>query len=502
MCLAVPLALVARGLRAERMGGRLVLQPQLWLMSYRACLGGRDDGSGCTGLASAWLAATTTTPGQAPASAGRRSASGRRTSGTAEPARPEAQPLLRLGLARDRGQPGVGQHGQGDMAVAVRPVPDLVLVQPGLPLCLFETLLRDGPRRGHPRQVPKGDLGRGQGGGEVVGIVGGATGAEGTPPVALLDDPGSSPVVDSWPLLALGGGERLPALGRPAGDHRHHRRGWRGTRGQPHPGPGPAPSVTGGPHHRWALGPDGRGRRDREHVPPTMTLDRLPQRSASPLVPGHPAHRHPMRPGVLQHGNRVLRLGREADPLGDLGPGPAHQVVASGIGYVPAPVQEHVPARGGVGQGISSERVPMGTPKGRRSGRSPPCRPCRSPAAARPPRPPASSGVPHRDASRWGPQEAGLAQDAVPSGSPKASHPKDCRRSRAASTSQSTDRPAAAGGQGWHPPPPRPSASRSCARPGRAGPAGTWPPARRIPTGRTGRRSARKPRLSAPGRLG
>src|SRR5579875_84802 len=62
----------------------------------------------------------------------------------------------------------------------------------------------------------------------------------------------------------------------------------------------------------------------------------------------------PLRPGGLQPGDRQLRLGREAHLLGDLGPGPTHRVVAPGLGQVPAPVQERLLARRGVGQGTPS----------------------------------------------------------------------------------------------------------------------------------------------------
>ncbi len=81
---------------------------------------------------------------------------------------------------------------------------------------------------------------------------------------------------------------------------------------------------------RWSPAGEVRRHRSRPHSPS----------ASAPLPPG------------------VLRLGLEADLLRDLGPGPAHRVVAPGLGQVPAPVQEHVPARGGVGQG-----TPSGTPR-------------------------------------------------------------------------------------------------------------------------------------------
>jgi len=131
-------------------------------------------------------------------------------------------------------------------------------------------------------------------------------------------------------------------------------------------------------------------------------------------------------------------------------------------------------------------------------------RPCPGPAAAPRPGHPLLQGLPiegpHRSELRWGaprrvsmgsPRNPVSSRTPIPSGSPKVSHPKACRRSRAASTSQSTRSAAAACGLRWHPPPPRPPANRSCARPGGASPAGTWPPAHGIPAERTGRRSAR-----------
>jgi hypothetical protein len=93
----------------------------------------------------------------------------------------------------------------------------------------------------------------------------------------------------------------------------------------------------------------------------------------------------------------------------------------------------------------------------------------------------------------------------IPSGSPKVSHPKACRRSRAASTSQSTRESSRCLRSGVA----SPAASTICqpfsrstgaSRPRRCS-AACWG----IPAGRTGRRSARsrrgRPRPSVPGRL-
>ncbi len=114
-------------------------------------------------------------------------------------------------------------------------------------------------------------------------------------PVARLDDPRSSPVGEPWPLLALGDGEPLPGLGRPAGDHDPNRRGRRGARRPPCPGPGPAPGVAGGPHHRephrssfrWGphrrpLGPDRRGHKTASTYPRPWPSTISRRRGASP----------------------------------------------------------------------------------------------------------------------------------------------------------------------------------------------------------------------------
>src|SRR5581483_611246 len=106
-------------------------------MMYRDRSGACDDGSGCAGLASAWLVSSATTPGEAPASARAAAApppaAGALRARSTLPGRGDI-PFLRLGLTADRGQPGVRQHRQGDVAVPARPVADLILVQPGLPL--------------------------------------------------------------------------------------------------------------------------------------------------------------------------------------------------------------------------------------------------------------------------------------------------------------------------------------------------------------------------------
>jgi len=60
------------------------------------------------------------------------------------------RPCLRLGLAWDRGQPDVGQQGPGAMAAPARPVPDLVLVQPGLPFPRRSAGSRSPPGRRSP----------------------------------------------------------------------------------------------------------------------------------------------------------------------------------------------------------------------------------------------------------------------------------------------------------------------------------------------------------------
>jgi hypothetical protein len=126
-------------------------------MSSRACLGAHDDGSGGTRLVSAWLASTMTTPDEAPANAPAAAApppaAGAPRAPSPWPGLKDSPFLLRLGLAADRGQPGRGQQGSGEMAVPARPVPDLLLGPPGLPFCLLAARLRNEARRGHPRQV-------------------------------------------------------------------------------------------------------------------------------------------------------------------------------------------------------------------------------------------------------------------------------------------------------------------------------------------------------------
>jgi hypothetical protein len=150
-------------------------------------------------------------PASAPAAAAPPPAAGAPRAPSPWPGLKDTPFLLRLGLAADRGQPGRGQQGSGEMAVPARPVPDLFLGPPGLPFCLLAARLCNEARRGHIGVGSDGDP-------EEPGL--------GTrPSVARLDDPGSPPVIDPWPLLALGNRELRPGLGRPAGDHRPNHRG-------------------------------------------------------------------------------------------------------------------------------------------------------------------------------------------------------------------------------------------------------------------------------------
>ena len=139
-------------------------------------------------------------------------------------------PLLRLRCS-DAGEPGEGEHGQGDVGVPGPLGADLVLVQAGLVLGLLEAFL-DPPARPGDRasSVQRGAAGSVA---DVVGDLGRvADGAAGQQPVPAPGCPGDPdrdprPVVVARAVRAVAGRDPPPLLraGPRRSAHRRDRRG-------------------------------------------------------------------------------------------------------------------------------------------------------------------------------------------------------------------------------------------------------------------------------------
>ena len=93
--------------------------------------------------------------------------SGRRTSGTVRGSRPSPPAKLPYpfapgvrGLGAGDGQEGMGQQGQGDVPVPVRPAADLVVIQADLGLGLLQAVL-DSQRIPATRTRPTSEVAAG-----------------------------------------------------------------------------------------------------------------------------------------------------------------------------------------------------------------------------------------------------------------------------------------------------------------------------------------------------
>src|SRR6266516_4616280 len=104
--------------------------------------------------------------------------------------------------------------------------------------------------------------------------------------------------------------------------------------------------------HLGSLGPHTGGGRNRQHVEPTMRLDRFPSagRVAIDLISGDPSHRHPLLPSMHQHRESLLRLGRKANLLWNPRFCPALFVPHPLFWQVQLPIQKHMSPFGRVAQ--------------------------------------------------------------------------------------------------------------------------------------------------------
>jgi hypothetical protein len=270
----------------------------------------------------------------------------------------EQAPFFGRSPIPNRRQPGLSHHGQSDMSMPAMPVANLVLVQAGLAFGRFETLFDSGPRRcdlGQPFQAhlqgrigqEVGDVGRvGQGtAGDQPDLLTGQ-------PVPAFDDPLVSPVISAGTFAAFGHSQTLPAPLRPGGHHRYHRDRYRSARRQASLGSGSALLCWPWFVHGWSLPPDRDMRPHPQHIPAARRTNDRPQlrRITIDFIARHPAHRHALCPGVLQHLTGLLGLGLK-DHLGrDFGSGPPFGVVTPLFRQVQAPVQQDLPPRSHITQ--------------------------------------------------------------------------------------------------------------------------------------------------------
>jgi site-specific DNA recombinase len=206
---------------------------------------------------------------------------------------------------------------------------------PHLPYCQLRKDHLDRPADpGHPDQLGQGGPGRAEAGikGQLP-IRQPPTHQQPEPPArpAGPGQPDPGPVIDPGALGAIAGAKAAPGAGGQTGDQ-----------------------LTGRDLGRALVGgrPQRLGGLDRQHVGQVVVLQPGAQAgvAAVDLIGGHPPGRHLGGHGPLQHGLGELRLGLEANTLGDVRLGAASGVGGPFLGQVQLPVDQRPPLAAGVGE--------------------------------------------------------------------------------------------------------------------------------------------------------